>query len=138
MGRSQTIRVVAWTGLVALVAIALAGTAPSAGATSGYCGTITFKASHLRVKVFAHNVSCHEARHVGHIWGRGGRPKHWICSAADRTCYRHDVTSSHYAHFNRVRHHRTRPGPKPGLGDPTPLPNLTPDATLERSLVGSP
>ena len=93
------------------VASALALTAPSAHASSRYCGKITFEASNLRVKVYAHNVRCHEARHVGHIWGRGGRPKHWICSAADRTCYRHSVTSSHYVHFNRVRHHGTRPGP---------------------------
>ena len=76
-------------GVAAALAVAFVVAAPTAGAsTRRYCGTVTFHLRHDRpFKVYAHNASCHKARHVARVYARARTPRHWVCSASLAACY---------------------------------------------------
>ena len=65
-------------------------------------------AGRVLLNVYAHNASCHKARHVARVYARGRTPRHWVCSASLAACYRHSFSSHHYVTFRRVPRHYGR------------------------------
>jgi hypothetical protein len=61
-----------------------------ADASSRYCGKVH------GARVYAHNVSCHRARHVYRADIHLRVLKHWVCSASLRRCYRGHFGSRHW------------------------------------------